>query len=771
MVKALRGPKHNVTQATKEQKQWEAAKWQSMASDRLDTVTAADLSLELTRRYSLSREKPDLPAYELLEVLGSGAFGEVYKAVQKSTGQMVAVKVLFAVSDGFREEVTRLSQVSDHPNIVTLVDANLDFDPPFLVTPYLTGSLQAKLPSGPQEVDIPRVTRWFEEIAQALQFVHGRGILHCDIKPANILLGEDDQARLVDFGQSVGLQDQEFRLGSFWFMPWQQARLPGQGAELPQVGWDIYALGATIYTLLTGQLPRATESARQSLSQLRTGRDKVEQYRELVKSAPLVPICQLNPKVDPDLAAIVESCLEQVGSTSYSSASEVLADLRRRREKLPVKARPWTRLYWIERFLARHRLSVMVTALAFGILLSGLSWSSYQVYQARQARQALIVAQYERGLSHLERGRSSGLVWLAEACRQDSNEEYRAVLQEKLASQLRIASPQLYGLRTYTAPSPSGTRGIGRHPQDPDKLVLFDLTDGSLLPLPPEVLALGFDQKDTVRYRLDGVVLDPVLGAGGPATWRLPPWESVSPANHQVSLALLVRPELTLHAKRSKEGFQIFDSQDRLRFEAKGVGFTPAPTFSLRGDLAVSWEDRTVEVYLRENKWTAKKILDKDFQSELFCFSKDSNRLAGYDGKSLVRVWDLDGKVLANLEIGAYVNDMAFDQEGELLVCVSRDAMVRGFHLSTGEPAWSPAEMEKSARWVFVQANGQVVTMSDEVTVWQAPTLEQESPQSLETLVNRVALWTGWVYDENARVRTLTREEYWEVKSPKPAAD
>ena len=109
----------------------------------------------------MSRATPEIPGYDLEAVLGTGAFGQVYRGTQKSTGQTVAVKVLFAVSEGLREEIKRLSQVADHPNVVTLVDANLDHDPPFLVTPFLPGSLQEQVPSKPEEADVERVVKWF----------------------------------------------------------------------------------------------------------------------------------------------------------------------------------------------------------------------------------------------------------------------------------------------------------------------------------------------------------------------------------------------------------------------------------------------------------------------------------------------------------------------------------------------------------------------------------------------------------------------------------
>lgn len=720
-----------------------------------ETATAAGLSLELSRRGSLSREIPVIPGYGSLELLGSGAFGTVYKAEQSSTGQTVAVKVLFSVTDSFREEVDRLSKVSDHPHVVTLVDANLNHDPPYLVTPYLPNSLQDRVPEEPSKADLPQVTLWFEQIASALQFVHGRGILHCDLKPANILIGEGGQPRLVDFGQSVAVESEELRLGSFWYMPWQQARLKGEEGEVPHVGWDLHALGATIYVLLTGQLPRATKVARNSLSGLKTGKEKVERYRGLVKESELVPIRRLNPHVDSELAAIVEACLCQ---RVYSSASEIVEDLERRRRGQPIKARDLTLSYWFKLFLGRHKVSVGVGVLAATLLLTGLSAATFEVYQAKQARSVLVAQQYDMGLSMLEQGKASGLVWLAKACRDEPNNQRVEALRKGLSRQLRIVSPEFYRLPTYTAPSPSGTKAIWSK-QDGTK-VLINLIDGSTEQIPAQIRALNQDQKDTIRYRLDGIVLDPLHGRGGPATWLLPQFQSISPANENVGVALFVGKDSVMQVKRTEDGYEVLDNDGSVKLELPGKGhILSSPTFSYQGDVVVGWDDSRVTLYQRKLDW-APLELDSDFRSDQFCFSGNGERIAGHDGLSKIRIWDQQGEVLADFDVSGAVNQMTFDDSGELLVCATRDALLYGFKLSEKRRAWAPAEMEKSARWVCIQPSGRIVTMSDEVTVWSPPSEQEDLPSELDALINQVALRTGWVYDESARVRTLTREEY-----------
>ena len=290
--------------------------------------------------------------------------------------------------------------------------------------------------------------------------------------------------------------------------------------------------------------------------------------------------------------------------------------------------------------------------------------------------------------------------------------------------------------------------------------MLLNLENGESSPLPEEILRLNLNQKDTVRYRLDGIKLDPRSGFGGPATWRLPPSDSVSPTAASTTLSILVRPDFVLQARRTEDGFRVFDSKDQLKFVAEGPGFSlSAPTFSLQGDLVVGWEDGRVEVFLRSAGWRP-ALFESDFRGELFRFSPDGSILAGQDKNFRVKVWDLEGNTISEFQLNAEANELAFDESGELLVCVTRDALVHGHSVKSGKPVWSPAELEKPARWVFIQPTGRIVTMSDTVTVWERPGAEFELSQDAQELNRQVNLITGWTYDEIGRVRCLTRDEY-----------
>ncbi len=325
---------------------------------------------------------PPIPGYTIRRLLGAGTFGQVWAGIQDRTGLEVAIK-LFARDSGldwlyFRHEVERLRRVSEHPYVVTLLDADLTHDPPYFVMVLLPDSLAHRVREHGSP-DPATATRWIQQMAEALHFTHGKGLLHCDLKPNNIMVDQENRVRVADFGQSMSRGTSgEAMLGTLGTMAPEQATLGSEG--LPDVSWDVYGLGATAYWMLTGQLPRINRDGLNALNAIKDPRERLQTYRTELAKLPLKPVRSLNPRVDQDLADIVEGCLQPDPLARTRTVADVLEDFRRRRLKLPLLCRqPWSVGYRAQRFLARHAVPVVLGA----ALMVGLGWSYANVVSSR----------------------------------------------------------------------------------------------------------------------------------------------------------------------------------------------------------------------------------------------------------------------------------------------------------------------------------------------------------------------------------------------------
>jgi serine/threonine protein kinase len=202
--------------------------------------------------------------YELLDELGRGAMGVVYRAKDPVIGRDVAVKTIRLVEAAtgltraelvsrFQTEA-RAAGLLTHPNIVVIYDAGEE-DGQFYITMELVegSSLQALLDQG-QSFPLPRVLRLMEQACSALEFAHLRLVVHRDIKPANLMLTQDDQLKITDFGTAkilqMGATMTATVIGTPSYMSPEQIKgSPVDGRS------DIFALGVILYELVTGQKP------------------------------------------------------------------------------------------------------------------------------------------------------------------------------------------------------------------------------------------------------------------------------------------------------------------------------------------------------------------------------------------------------------------------------------------------------------------------------------------------------------------------------------
>src|SRR5436190_16362695 len=241
-----------------------------------------------SRQLSLKHTRPpiEVPGHKTERFLRAGAYGAVWVGLDRNTGRRVAIK-FFAHRHGvdwslLSREVEKLVFLSADRYVVQLMEVGWDSEPPYYVMEYIeSGSLEDLLrDTGP--LPLGEAVEMFREICVGLSHAHGKGVLHCDLKPANILLDQDHRPRLADFGQSRLSSEQTPALGTLFYMAPEQADLPA----VPDVRWDVYALGAILYSMLTGAPPYRTDNAVSEMETASDLDDRLARYRELIAGSP-----------------------------------------------------------------------------------------------------------------------------------------------------------------------------------------------------------------------------------------------------------------------------------------------------------------------------------------------------------------------------------------------------------------------------------------------------------------------------------------------------
>lgn len=318
----------------------------------------------------IPEEERWLGDHELIDELGRGGMGVVYRARQRSLGREVALKVLLhgpLAGDNaiarFRAEASAAAGLR-HPNIVPVFEVGEERGRPYFSMELVRGQTLAEaVTAGPLGAD--RAASYTRRIAEAIHYAHGQGVLHRDLKPSNVLLDERDEPRVADFGLAKHV-DQASDLTLTWqvfgtpaYIAPEQAD-PGHGTGVG-VRSDVYSIGATLYHLVTGRPPFTGESPSAIL-------------RQVGEAEPISPRL-LNPSVPRDLETICLKCLQKDVARRYATASELAADLDRFLKGEPIRARPITA---IERGWRWCRRQPALAAALTGIfvLLAGIAVTS-----------------------------------------------------------------------------------------------------------------------------------------------------------------------------------------------------------------------------------------------------------------------------------------------------------------------------------------------------------------------------------------------------------
>jgi eukaryotic-like serine/threonine-protein kinase len=272
--------------------------------------------------------------YVLFGEIGHGAMGTVQRARQRSTRRTVALKLIRhlaneAGSVRLRTEAEAVARL-EHPNIVQIYEIGEHEGQPYIAMQLVEGESLAeritRLGEGLKESDAALL---MVKVALAVHHAHERGVLHRDLKPGNILIDENGEPHLIDFGLAKCLEHDSGLTQTGAFLGTPSYASPEQAAGQTKsitIASDIYSLGAILYALLTGQPPFCGESPAETLQK--------------VQNSSPVPPRTVRPAVSRDLEIIGLKCLAKEPGRRYASALELAQDLQRSQDGRPITARP-----------------------------------------------------------------------------------------------------------------------------------------------------------------------------------------------------------------------------------------------------------------------------------------------------------------------------------------------------------------------------------------------------------------------------------------------
>ncbi|MBM4046816.1 MAG: hypothetical protein FJ279_17045 [Planctomycetes bacterium] len=321
--------------------------------------------------------------YEILEQIGHGGMGIVYRARDPRLNRIVALKVLLSgevapldMVQRFHTEAQSAAKIR-HPNIVAIHEVGVAAGVHYFTMDFVKGQSLADAIAA-RKLTLRQSLGILETTTRAIHYAHTQGIIHRDLKPDNVLLDEQGEPQITDFGLAKDIKT-DFTLtqvgaamGTPAYMSPEQAL--GHSKDM-DVRSDVYALGAMMYELLTGRPPFTADSHHTLMTQV-------------VQQDP-VPPRRLNASIGAEVETICLKCLAKERERRYQTAMELAEDIRRYLDGQPITARPTSLWYRTRKHMVRHKAVAGVTAAAAVLVVALLAgWIVTLNHRTRQAESA-----------------------------------------------------------------------------------------------------------------------------------------------------------------------------------------------------------------------------------------------------------------------------------------------------------------------------------------------------------------------------------------------